>query len=190
MEHENNIKTDEELARCARAGSLSAFDELLNRYGDRIYSFLAGKTGNAEDAKDLAQTVFIKAYRNLKKYDDKYMFTTWIFCIARREFASFYRSRKPMASEIDENEIIDVADPSVKMAAAERSEDIWKMARAILPEKQFTALWMHYREDLSVKETAKIMGCQSGNIKVLLHRARAKLLETLPANGFNPDREE
>ncbi len=184
MEYESKNKTDEELARQARAGSLSAFDELLGRHGDRIYAFLVGKTGNTEDAKDLTQTVFIKAYKNMSKYDDKYKFTTWIFCIARREFASFYRSRRPASCEIEEDSVIVHDNPSSAMEAGEHRDDIWNAARNLLPESQFTALWMHYREDMSVKDTARIMCCKTGNVKVLLHRARKKLLDDLPANGF------
>lgn len=184
MGHGNKTQTDEDLARQARAGSLSAFDELLSRYGDRIYAFLVGKTGNNEDAKDLTQTVFIKAYRNLSKYDAKYKFTTWIFCIARREFASFYRRRRPVSCEIDDESVIVHDNPSSAMEADEFGQDVWNVARKLLPDSQFSALWLHYREDMSVRDAAKIMGCRAGNLKVLLHRARKKLLEALPANGF------
>lgn len=184
MEHENKNQTDEELARLARSGSLTAFDHLLGRHGDSVYAFLVGKTGNAEDAKDLTQTVFIKAYRNLDKYDAKHKFTTWIFCIARREFASFYRSKRPASVLIDDESVAVNDTPSSAIEADESRSDIWIVARKLLPESQFSALWLHYREDMSLRDIAATMGCRIGNVKILLHRARKKLMDKLPNNGL------
>lgn len=172
--------TDSDLARRARAGSVSDFNDLLRRYEARVYNFVLGRVSSREDAEDLTQTIFIKAYTNMKRYNPKHKFETWIFCIARRETISRYRTdhRKihvPLFSEIEDSS----DSPSDAMEKAETAKHLWGVAFEKLDQRQFDALWMRYREDMSVAETAQVLEASAGATKVLLHRARQTLSEAL-----------
>lgn len=167
--------SDEELACQTRAGSSDAFDQLITRYEKRIFRFLRCKTPNPEDAEELTQTTFANAYRKIALYSPEYKFSGWLFTIARRLCISFYRKRKMTHVELD-HDIVDDRTPRGHMERAERHSSVWNAARKNLPEAQFTALWLRFEEDLSVKEIAKSMNKTTTHVKVLLHRARKKLL--------------
>ena len=86
-------KTDEELARKATAGDMDAFEELVRRRRQGLVRFLASFSQSASDAEDLAQETFLRAYRNLSRYDPRKPFLTWLYVIARRLAINFKRNR-------------------------------------------------------------------------------------------------
>jgi len=181
-----NKSSDQELARLARAGSMGAFEELVFRYEKRLYGFLCHKTNNFSDAEDLVQQVFIKAYRNIGRYSERYAFLTWLLCIARREAASHYRSRCGRLRELDEDARIEESNPAMLMEEREQGELLWELAGKGLPDGQFNALWMVYHEELSVKESAKAMNRTVSSVKVLLHRGRRNLLKIYGESSESP----
>jgi len=168
--------TDEELARDARAGSESAFEQLVYRYEERIFHFLMRKTGNAHDAEDLTQQAFVKAYRALGRYDAKYRFSAWFYTIASRLAVSHYRSRRTVPVAPDSIEEVDVRTPDADLSERESEGRLWDWARVRLRENEFTALWLRVREDLSVAEIAGAMQKTRGHVKVLLFRGRRRLV--------------
>lgn len=176
MSKDSNIAGDAELACRARQGSDEAFEQLIKRYERRIYNFLAQKIADRSDAEDITQTVFIKAYRNIHRFKSNYEFATWIFCIARRETTSFQRRKQLKTVEIQENHRIDVRTPSGRCSDEEMFERLWSLIWRELGEKQFTAMWMHYREGMNLRQTAYVMGKSTVAVKVLLHRARKAML--------------
>ena len=147
------------------------------RYEKRVYSFLYRKTPDSSDAEDLLQSIFIKAYRNISRYNGKYAFYTWLLGIARREVAGFYRSWRGQPVEYRSDMQVDERDPSNLLAGREQGELIWGIAKQNLTDDQFTALLLVYREELSVKEAACVMKRTVSSVKVLLHRGREKLME-------------
>ncbi|WP_372806764.1 RNA polymerase sigma factor [Pontiella sp.] len=171
-------RTDQELARESRAGSLVAFEELVFRYEKRIYSFLCSKAPNPSDAEDLLQQVFIKAFRNIARYNGTYAFYTWLLAIARREVAGFYRSWHGQPVEYEGELAADERDPARELDGRDQGEFIWQLAKQTLPDAQYTALLLVYREELSVKDAARVMKRTVSSVKVLLFRARKKLAAT------------
>jgi RNA polymerase sigma-70 factor (ECF subfamily) len=171
-------RTDEELARDARTGSLSAFEELVCRYEGRIFQFLRQRVGNTEDAEDLTQLVFVKAYRALGRFDPSRRLSPWLYTIAHRAAVSHYRARRPDPPPAEEE--ADRASPDVLVAEREEERGLWQWARSHTSEDQFTALWLRVQEDLSVKEIAGAMRKTRASVKVLLHRGRARLAEAWP----------
>lgn len=169
--------SDQELARESRAGSLVAFEELVLRYEKRLYAFLCLKAPNPSDAEDLLQRIFIKAYRNIGRYNGKYAFYTWLLGIGRREVAGFYRSWRGQPMEYRNDMQIDERDPSNTMDGREQGDLVWELAKRNLTDDQYTALLLVYREELSVKEVAKIMKRTVSSVKVLLFRGRKKLMK-------------
>lgn len=176
---------DVELARRTRAGSIACFEELVHRYETPIYRFLRSRTRNDHDAEDLAQTVFVTAFRKITRYDDAYPFRAWIFTIARRLAISHYRKTRPEIEMTPGDEPVEYDDPAKAAAARDEVEHIWELARSTLPDVQFTALWLRYEENMPITEIARITGKTRTNVKVLLHRGRRTLAEALAA-GSDP----
>lgn len=172
--------TPEELAQRCCTGDSEAFNELLRMYGDRVYNFLRQMTGNQQDAEDLTQETFLRAYRSLKRFDPERSFETWVFAISRHVAASHFR-RKRCTLEIEENDTFD--DTCSPVVAAETTDTIahlWTVARRLKPH-YFQALWLHYSEGFEIHDVARIMGRTRVHVKVILHRARSQLAKRLPS---------
>ena len=145
------------------------------RFEQRILTYLAGWTaGDVSTAEDLAQDVFVKAHRAMGRYREGHSFAAWIYTIARRTAIShlrrLHRQDRPL-----EVESVDTRDPASIAGDRDERESLWNQARRLLKEPQFTALWLRYGEDLSIRDTAAAMQRSRTSVKVLLHRARARL---------------
>jgi RNA polymerase sigma-70 factor (ECF subfamily) len=92
---------DADLIQQAARGSVEAYNLLVSRWEKRVYNYLLRITGNREDALDLAQDVFLKAYQNLRKLDDPGRFAAWLYRIAHNEAYSMFRKRRPEADVED-----------------------------------------------------------------------------------------
>ena len=86
--------TLEELAEQCKTGDLHAFESLVQRLESRVTFFLYRMVGNMDDAADLAQDSFVKAYKNIHRYDSKYSFTTWLFTIAKTHSVQLFQGGK------------------------------------------------------------------------------------------------
>ena len=172
------------LAVAAKEGCIDSFEQLVARLEARLFAFIFQKTGNHHLTQDLLQSTFVTAYRKLHRYNPKYAFTTWIYTIASRLTINHFRRRQPV--EAENAECTDHATPRSNLMATEKARGIWNQARELLPENQFAALWHFYGEERNLAETAGVMNKSVGSVKVLLHRARRKLGEALPARiGFD-----
>ncbi|HWD17655.1 MAG TPA: sigma-70 family RNA polymerase sigma factor [Verrucomicrobiae bacterium] len=168
---------DEELARQSQAGSLVAFEELVRRFEHRIYAFVFQSCRNGADASDLTQETFVRAFQAMAQFDPRQAFAPWLFTIARRKCIDFFRARRPLPMP----EEMDAHDPSDVLSEREESGSVWNLARRILPEAQYQAVWLHYAQDLKVREIAPILSKSPTHIKVMLLRARHALAAKLRA---------
>ena len=166
----------EELACRAQQGCEPYFAELAERYGVRLFHFLHHKTGNVQDAEDLVQDTFVKAYQNIHRYRCSWKFSTWLFTIARRLASSHYRSlrRSQTVADVESGS----PEPGEIVTQEEARQNLWAMARG-LSSNQYQALWLKYAEDMSIKEIALVMRKSQVNVKVILYRARVNLAERL-----------
>lgn len=177
--------TDEELALESGAGSHSSFEELVFRYTPRLNQFLRQKTADPLDAEDLTQETFIKAYRNIEKYDSRWKFSTWLYTIAVRTAVSHFRASRvretvplPLSHSLDSRE----HDDELIMQIDRRN--LWLLARRLKPD-QYDALWLRYTEEMTVKEIATVMKKSSVHVRVLLHRARANMAKLASQDQFS-----
>ncbi len=183
---ERDQSREEELALAvaAKGGCIDSFEQLVTRLQGRLFAFLYQKTGNHHLAQDLLQSTFVTAYRNLHRYSPRYAFSTWIYTIAARLAINHFRRRRPV--EVEHADRATHTTPHSELIASEQAEGVWNRARALLTESQFTALWHFYGEERNLAETAGVMNRSVGSVKVLLHRARRKLAEKMPAGtGFD-----
>ncbi len=166
----------EQLAWRSQQGSQAAFAELVNRYGSRLQQFLSHRMPTVQDAEDLVQDTFVRAYENIHLYNARWKFSTWLFTIARRLASSHYRRPRPLpvTAEIPNT----AADPADLAVAREDSRNIWTLA-GTLPENQFRALWLRYVEQMSIRQIARVLGKSQVSAKVLLYRARVNLGDRL-----------
>jgi RNA polymerase sigma factor (sigma-70 family) len=168
--------TDEELVICAQKGNEESFAELVCRYRTRLMFIMQRYTSNMDDAEDLAQDTFIKAYQNIQKYKSEFKFSVWLFTIARRLAINHYHHAKKNNEAVWESISRNVTCNEVTQE--QPGESLWALAES-LPNNQYHVLWLMYVENMSVKEISRVMGKTQVNIKVLLYRARKNMATQL-----------
>lgn len=174
----------EELARRARAGSSDAFGALVDRYAPRVLRYLRQRVRGDHDAEDLRQETFVRVYENLHRYDPSRPFSPWLFTIASRLAVSHLRSERPSAGHEALAFVPSGARPDEIAIKRERDRAVWPLAARVLSDRQHRAIRLRYAEDLPIKQIAERMGLTRTHVKVLLHRARKRLLAA--GLGKNP----
>lgn len=177
--------SDEILACRARAGAVECFEELVRRYQVPLLHFLLRKSPARNDAEDLLQESFLRAYQSLARYQEKWPFRTWLFTLSYRLSVSAARKTRPIAQ--DDNGYMKIVsdraqDPADHAERGDTRDHLWRIARQTLNEEQYSALWLHYGQAMPAQEVAQVMGRSWVWVKTALHRSRRKLaiaLETL-----------
>jgi RNA polymerase sigma factor (sigma-70 family) len=174
------------LVERARHGDLRAYDELIKRYQERIYATVYHMTSNHEDANDLAQEAFVKAYQALKSFKGGSSFYTWLYRIAVNKTINFLKQRKnrqhmslndlDFNAEHDPDLVALISDKTPRRAAG-LSELQEKLNGALLKlsEHHRMAVVLHDVQGLSHEEIAKIMHCNIGTVRSRLFYARQQL---------------
>lgn len=170
------------------AGDASAFDVLVLRHQKAIQRVCYRFTGNAEDAADLTQEVFVKAYRSLPKFRGTSAFSTWLYRIAVNACLSFKAARKNRTEEWDEDHDVIALGPGVEeMVEARMSADHVRKALDTLPERQRVTVIMKVLEERTHAEVAEILGSNVGTVKANLFFAIRNLRKQLVAALGAPD---
>ena len=162
----------EELAVRARDGSRVSFDELVVRYRPQVVAFLARRLASAADAEDVAQETFVRAYDHLAGYDPARPFSTWLFAIGKNVAANHAIARSRREAHHRNSHLGDGA-----VTGAAETSDVWGRAAAILTPDAYRVLWLRYAQSLTVREIATELGRTSVAVKVMLFRARRRLLQ-------------
>jgi RNA polymerase sigma-70 factor (ECF subfamily) len=166
----------DELARRSQQGCRRSFAELVQRYGISLFRFLRYKTNNIQDAEDLVQESFVRAYENIHRYKDSWKFSTWLFTIAARLASSHFRKSRSFQTVVDIES--PASEPPQMVVDRETKQGLWALARG-LSENQYQALWLKYGQGLSIKEIATVLRKSQVNVKVILYRARINLAKKL-----------
>lgn len=176
---------DERLAELAKNGDLAIFEELVRRFEKSLYSFCLHWCGNDADARELVQDAFVAAYRGLARYKPSMPFAAWLFAIARRKCIDNSRRIKPVPdNDLPESATLDT--PSTQLEDRDEADQLWQIARSKLSASQFQTLWLHYGENMSVRDIAQVMRRPQTYVRVQLFRARRILARCLKAPGFGP----
>lgn len=160
-------------------GETEYFSVLLDRYSRPLYSLIVQIVGCPEDAEELLQDVFLKAYRNLSGYKRESKLSTWLYRIAYNVAISATRKKKQEFLYIEESTINNVPDEKahevIDLAADE--EQINRLVSAIhhLSAEEKALITLFYYEDKSIEEISEVMKLSVSNVKVRLHRTRKKI---------------
>jgi RNA polymerase sigma-70 factor, ECF subfamily len=165
----------EELAVRARAGSRAAFDELVMRLRPRLVAFLARRLADAADAEDVAQETFLRAFDHLDRYDPARPFATWLFTIGKNVAANHALSRSRRAAHEHANAAPEAAPAAAEAPAA--ADELWERAAKVLGPDAYRMLWLRYAQGLSIREIASELDRSAVAIKVMMFRARRRLLQ-------------
>ncbi|WP_439620444.1 RNA polymerase sigma factor [Gemmata sp.] len=170
----------------------AAFGELVERFQHRLVGVMHHLVGNADEAEDLAQEVFLRVYRNRKKYTPKAKLSTWLFTIANNLALNALRDRKRrqvVPLEVSESGAVGSRPTDAPAATRDappahqlqQQELAVVIRRALdgLNERQRVAIVLNKFEDMNYTDIAEVMGLTSKGVKSLLSRARAKLREAL-----------
>jgi len=175
-------RSDEELARSARAGAASAFEALVARFEPRLMAFFRSRGVDRPAAEDLFQETVLQMWRRFDHYDTTRPLAPWLFTIAARLMIKtrMRRQREEARERIVGARATPRADnPSPVDDIAGSDASLWRLASEVLSPESHTALWLRYAEDMAPQHIAAVLGKRPGAVRVLLHRARRTLAEAL-----------
>ncbi len=186
---------DVQLMMRARDGDDGSFSELVSRYQDRLVSLLTNMVGNAENAEDLAQDVFLRIYKARNGYEPNAKFSTWLFAIAHNVACNSKRSkvrRKEVQMQTAESGVAPTAMQEdavpeksalmpTRLFAKKELQDRVQAAMANLNERQRMAVLLHKFEGMSYADIGAALEMTPQAVKSLLSRARDALREQLEA---------
>lgn len=183
------VLPDEERIRAALGGDQEAFRELVERYKGRAYGVALGIVGDPDDAQDVVQDAFVKAYYKLRDFRFGSNFYTWFYRLLVNQAIDRWRkaSRSPTVS-LDEKWLSDEVSPPEAAAYPRTPEElagnrelVEGLTRAIaaLPEHHRTVILLREVDGLSYDEIARVLDCSVGTVMSRLHYARAKLKDAL-----------
>lgn len=177
--------SDSELVKQCQAGEMSAFEELVSRYHQKVYMVSLGLLRNRDDAMEVAQEAFFRAYRKINSFQGGSSFYTWIYRIAvnisidtqRRQRRNPLDFRESMDSVMEaQNEV--AKDPFTDVHDRELREKLTKAINDLTPEHK-AVIVLRTIEGMSYKDIGQILGCSEGTVMSRLHYARKKLQDKL-----------
>lgn len=179
--------SDIELVQQTLDGNQSAYTDLVKRHQRFVFTLAMRFAKRREDAEEIAQDCFIKAYRSLAAFQGQAKFSTWLYSIVYTTAMTFLRKKRVDTDSIDDvNTFIQVEDQSsvFDLNNAENKSRSFYVNQAIeqlLPDDA-TIITLFYKGEQSLEEIAKAMGMEANTVKVKLFRARQRLKEKLEKN--------
>jgi RNA polymerase sigma-70 factor (ECF subfamily) len=165
------------LVTAARAGSTDAFGELVDRYRAPVVRLAYSLTHDVDDAKDVAQDAFLRAFRNIESFRPDRPFSRWLFVIARNASLDAIRRRRRLAS-VPPLSFAPVASPEEWAMRNEEAEEI-RAALGELPAHYGKVLELYYVSGLRYREIASVLGIPIGTVKTYIARAKRRLRDVL-----------
>lgn len=169
---------DRDLAIRARGGDMVAFETLVTRKTGAVVSLARRIVGNTEDARDVAQMVFLRVWNELHRYDEKYSLNTWLYRIATNLSIDFLRSSRSRERAHGATlHIVREREESTASEATRNAEDaelarLFETVSGRLSEKQKAAFVLREMQDCETKEIAEILGCGESTVRNHLFNAR------------------
>lgn len=180
-----NLVTDETLIEKVLAGECQAFEILIKKHQGVIYNYLYKITLSKEDAEDITQEVFIKAYNKLYTFERKANFSTWLFKIAVNTLNDNFKKKKVFELEKEEAMMsIKCSErdiPEEALSLKEKKLEVLRLLEGLTLEQK-NAIILKYVRGFSYKEIGKVLGVSEESAKMKVYRARKKLCNTRNSN--------
>lgn len=162
-----------------KKGNVQAFSFLVDKYQNLVYTLALKLLKKPEDAEELAQDTFIKAFQKIESYGGKSKFSTWLYSITYNACISELRKRRIEFKSLDDRQISDQDEQKMhdyyRETKKEDQEKYLNMALEKLPEDDQVLVTLYYYENQSMDEISVITGLTVSNIKVKIHRARKRM---------------
>ncbi|HAT73954.1 MAG: RNA polymerase, sigma-24 subunit, ECF subfamily [Candidatus Moranbacteria bacterium GW2011_GWF2_36_839] len=193
-----NELTDSELVEIVRNSDQERYGEIIERYQGKLFAYLFRLIGSRDEAQDILQDVFLKAYRNLQSYDTARKFSSWIYRIAHNEAVNFIK-RRALKRFIPWEDIAATKDKLEMMSFEEGADKAWlrkeigkevNVALDKMPFKYKQVLVLRYFSDKSYEEISEILGKPMNTVGTLISRAKQKLSEELKGQDLPFDNDK
>ena len=174
---------NEVLSRVLR-GDQQAYAEIVKRYQNFVFTIALRYTPNREDAEEIAQDCFVKAYRSLSDFRGDAKFSTWLYTIVTTTCLTFLRKKKLETHSLDNEKVFEAADSldsGFRANLVEQKSKVTMVNKAItlLSPDDAQIITLFYKGEQSLEEIGQIMGLEPNTVKVRLHRARQRLREKM-----------
>jgi RNA polymerase sigma-70 factor (ECF subfamily) len=175
---------DNEIINSVLQGEQALYAQLVKRYQNFVFTIVLRYTANREDAEEIAQDVFVKAYRSLADFRGESKFSTWLYTIVTTTCITFLRKKKVPIHSLDIEQMFDLADNQNSTFKANQVEQKSKVqvineALRLLSIDDARIITLFYQAEQSLEEIGRILGIDPNTAKVKLHRARQRLKEKM-----------
>ena len=175
---------DNEIISKVLSGDQQAYAGLVNRYQNYVFTLSLRFTKNREDAEEVSQDIFIKAYRALADFKGNSKFSTWLYTIVNNTCITFLRKKRLQTHSLDKEGVFEVADSQDSGLRANMVEQKSRVAMVneairMLNADDAEIITLFYKAEQSLEEIARILRLETNTAKVRLHRARTRLKEKM-----------
>lgn len=175
---------DRILVRLAKQGNRAAFGKLAQKYRDQILALTFDFLKDYESAKDIAQDVFIKAFKNIRDFEEKAQFSSWLYRITVNACLDAQkRVHKRPEKRIESSEHESAKQRVKESSQLDSIDDTMAYALDKLSNNQRTAVILRYFHDKTIQEIAEVIDCAESTVRIHLHRAMLKLSNSLKVKG-------
>jgi len=175
--------TEQALVEQCRKGDRRALDELIGRYEKPVFNAAYRILGNPDDAADITQITFLKAFENLDRYNPKYKFFSWVYRIAINESINQLKRGKKH-QPYDEGEIAQVGNPESEAAIGDLSREVQAGLMGLTNEYRTVIVLRHFSE-FSYRQIGEILEIPEKTVKSRLYSARQQMKDVLQARGVH-----
>jgi len=176
--------SDIEIISRVLKGEKQAYAELVNRYQNYVFTLTLRFIKSREDAEEVSQDIFVKAYRSLADFRGASKFSTWLYTIVNTTCITFLRKKKLDVQSLDNEKVFETVENHDSGFSANQVEQKSKVnmvnsAISMLNHDDAEILTLFYKAEQSLEEISRILGIETNTVKVRLHRARTKLKEKM-----------
>jgi len=178
---------DNEIISRVLKGEQNAYAELVNRYQAYVFTLVLRMIKSREDAEEVAQDVFVKAYRSLADFRGESKFSTWLYTITNTTSITFLRKKKLDVHSLDNEKVFEIADNKdsgfrANLVEQKSRVNMVNEAIAMLSPDDAEIITLFYKAEQNLEEISRILRLETNTVKVRLHRARARLKEKMEKN--------
>lgn len=176
--------TDSDIIARVLQGETSAYATLVSRYQNYVFTIVLRYVPSREDAEEVAQDIFVKAFRSLSGFKGDAKFSTWLYTITTTSCLTFLRKKKVQVQSLDHEHIFAAADNidsgvSANLVEQKSRVQMVNSAMNLLNADDAQVLTLFYKGEQTLEEIAGILGKEVNAVKVQLHRARGRLKEKM-----------